>query len=193
MEQTNQIADNNNFGNRETFEKLFRTHYSYLCAFANKFLNDQDAAEEIVQEVFVNLWKKRDALSIKYSIKSYLYTAVRNSSLNLIKHIKIRENYKVHNKLEIENQENYLGDSIVATELEDRIRKLINNLPPERKKIFIMSRYKGLKYREIADKLDISVKTVENQMGKAIKVLKEGLKDYLTISILILLEIMSNN
>ena len=188
MEQTNQIANNNEIGNRENFEKIFRTHYSYLCAFANKFLNDQDAAEEIVQEVFVKLWSKRDELNIKSSIKSYLFTAVRNSSLNLIKHINIREDYKAHNKLEIENQESHLEDSILATELEDRIRDLINKLPTERKKIFIMSRYEGLKYREIAEKLNISIKTVENQIGKAMKTLKEGLKDYITIIILILLE-----
>lgn len=193
MKASNSAIDTKTIGSRGDFEKLFRTHYSYLCAFANKFLKDQDAAEEIVQEVFVNLWKKRNELSINTSLKSYLFTAVRNSSLNLIKHINIRENYKAHNKLEIEHQENYLGDSILANELEERIHTSINMLPTERKKIFILSRYEGLKYREIAEKLNISVKTVENQMGKAMKALRESLKDYLTVTILILLEIMNNH
>lgn len=193
MQVKEQILGDVVFKDRDDFELLFRTYYSTLCAFANKYLKDSDASEEIVQEIFVKLWNNRDELSIKSSLKSYLYTSVRNSSLNMIKHIEIRENYKEHNQTEIDHQERMLGDAIEVTELEEKIRKSIDELPPERRKVFIMSRYEGKKYREIADELGISVKTVENQMGKAMAFLRLRLKEYLTITILLLLEMMNKN
>lgn len=176
------------FRTREEFEKLFRSYYSSLCAFAFRFLQEKDAAEEVVQEVFVRLWSKKEELEINSSVKSYLYRSVRNSSLNLIKHIEIREEYKKHNQLAIEHNERILQDAIIAGELEDKIHQAINELPTERKKIFMMSRYDGLKYREIAEKLNISAKTVENQMGKAMKTLREHLVEYMSLALLVLLE-----
>lgn len=150
-----------------------------MCAYANNFLKDIDAAEEVAQEVLYKLWTNRQNIEISSSIQSYLFRAVRNSCLNVIKHVDIREDYKVHNERVIQQEEVYGEDEIIVSELEQRISSAIDQLPVERKKVFIMSRYDGLKYKEIAEKLGISVKTVENQMGSALKHLRSELKDYM--------------
>lgn len=169
------------------YESLFREHYQGLCTYVHFYLKDFAAAEEVVQELFYNLWKKRDELDINTSIKSYLYKAARNQSLNVIKHIEVRENYKKINEEQRQGSEMHIGDEVETIELQDRIQAAINLLPPERKKIFLMSRYEDLKYREIAEKLNISVKTVEAQMGKALRFLKQQLNEYLPLWLIILL------
>ena len=169
------------------FELLFKTHYSNLCSYANGFLKDIDASEEIVQEVMVKIWTNRKELKINTSIESYIFRAVRNGSLNLLKHVNIREEYKSYKERENESAHRSHEDEMISTELGRKIRQAIDQLPMERRKIFIMSRYDGLTYNQIADKLDISVKTVENQMGKALKFLREELTDYLPLLLLFFL------
>ena len=173
------------------FEILFTTHYSNLCSYANGFLKDLDASEEIVQEVMVKIWMNREDLKIKTSIESYIFRAVRNGSLNLLKHVNIREEYKSYKERENESSQLSFEDEMISTELERKIRQAIDQLPLERRKIFIMSRYDGLTYNQIAVKLDLSVKTVENQMGKALKFLREELSDYLPW-LLLLLHVFKN-
>lgn len=172
------------------YEALFREHYKALCSYVHFYLKDYAASEEIVQDLFFNLWKKRNELEITSSIKSYLFKAARNHSLNVLKHIEVRENYKKMNEEHRSDSEMQGTDEMETLELEQRIKDAIDQLPPERQKIFLMSRYEDLKYREIANKLNISVKTVEAQMGKALKFLKEQLSDYLPfwLSFLIFLE-----
>jgi RNA polymerase sigma-70 factor (ECF subfamily) len=167
------------------FEKLFKLHYSRLCSYANLFLNDPDAAEDVVQEVFFKLWKNREELVISTTIKSYLFRAVRNGCMNVIDHISIRDAHKIINEEDMKESESNLIDETILSELEQRIKETIDQLPAERRKIFILSRYEGLKYREIADRLNISVKTVENQMYQALKFMREGLVDYLPLILLI--------
>ena len=133
----------------------------------------------------MKLWKKREELEIRTSLKSYLFRAVRNACLNMISHINIREEYKKYHELEVREDEKNFTDESIVTELEDRIRKTIDTLPVERRKVFVLSRFEGLKYKEIAERLNISVKTVENQMSKALKFLRENLVDYLPIILLI--------
>ena len=175
-------------GNASCFEEVFRKYYQPLCLFALKYLKDPDEAEEIVQELFVRIWQKNQASDINTSLKSYLYQAVRNTCLNTLKHNAVKLEYQ-KNATGPSPQEN-AGDSLVALELEIRIREALDQLPPERKKIFLMSRQEGLKYREIAGKLNISVKTVENQMSKALKFLKAELIDFLSIIILMIVKIL---
>ncbi len=177
----------------KAYEELFRTHYGNLCSYANKYLEELEAAEEIVQDVFVKLWENRETLEITTNVQSYLFRAVRNSCLNLIKHINIREEYKVYNEQELKNRQHFLDDEIHASELEEKIREAIELLPVERRRVFVMSRYDGLKYKEIAEKLDISGKTVENQMGKAIKFLKEKLSGYITVTVIYLIKLINGN
>lgn len=168
------------------FEMLFKSHYSELCAYANKYLDDLAAAEETVQSLFVKLWENREEVQFEKSARAYLYTATRNSCFNQLRHIKVKEEYKKHNQLEMEQERYTVDDEYQAVELDEKIRKSIDRLPEGRRRIFILSRFEGLKYKEIAEKLKISIKTVENQMGSAIKHLKNDLSEYLTILVLIM-------
>jgi RNA polymerase sigma-70 factor (ECF subfamily) len=177
---------------KAAFEALFRTHYSKLCGYANTFLKDPDASEEIVQEVMFRIWVNRESLYFTTSINSYLFRAVRNSCLNFLKHLDIREDYKTWNKARGDGSEQSAEDSMMVSELEQKIRDAIDKLPLERRKVFILSRYDGLTYAEIATRLGISVKTVENQMGKALKTLREELADYLPWLVLFFFNIFKN-
>jgi len=173
-------------GDESAFEVVFRELFQPLVHYAMRFLKEQEASEEVVQEAFFAIWEKRSTLDIHTSLKSYLYRSVHNRCLNLIKHIGIREDYKVWNEQEREGQEAQFEGELGATELQLRINTAIEALPPERQKVFRMSRFEGLKYQEIADQLNISVKTVENQMGKALKALRASLADYLPAILLLI-------
>jgi RNA polymerase sigma-70 factor (ECF subfamily) len=163
------------------FENLFFEAYADLCAYAKLFVNDLDEAEEIVQDIFVKFWENRSEIEILASSRAYLFKAVRNSCLNFIKHRKIEDSYKQQNQAIRDEGIFAVDEELAGSELEQKIRIAIDKLPPERKKIFIMCRFEGLRYKEIADKTGISVKTVENQMGKAMKFLKEELSDYIPL------------
>jgi len=163
------------------FEVLFNTFYSSLCSYANGFLNDLDASEEVVQEVMFKIWVHRERLVITSSVRSYLFRAVRNGCLNLMKHITIREEYKSYKEREDSTLQRSHEEEMMVTELEIKIREAIDRLPLERRRVFILSRYDGLTYREIAEKMGISVKTVENQMGSALRFLREELAEYLPL------------
>lgn len=163
-----------------------------LCGYARKYLDDVDQAEEVVQEMFFNFWQKKEKLDINISIEAYLFRSVRNSCLNYLKHLKIREEHRLATNHELRKKEQEIHDSVVALELQERIENVIDQLPPERKKIFKMSRYEELKYKEIAEKLNLSVKTVEAQMGKALKYLRLHLAEYLSVFIIFIIEILIN-
>jgi len=174
---------------RKGYELLFNEHYSRMVSYAFNFLKEQEASEEIVQEVFYQLWIKRDETEIKTAISSYLYRAVRNRCINLIKHLEIRENYKQYNSQEIEKADAEFTDSLTVNELDSKIRRAIDNMPIQRKKIFLMSRYDEMTYKEIAVKMGLSKKTIENQMGKALQYLRDELKDYLPLVLIFFNEI----
>jgi RNA polymerase sigma-70 factor (ECF subfamily) len=179
-------------GDEKAFEHLFKAHYPSLCGYARKYLDDIDQAEEVVQEMFFNFWQKKEKMKINTSLEAYLFRSVRNACLNYLKHLKIREQYKLANNAEIRQKEQEIHDSVVAMELQGKIENIIDQLPPERKKIFKMSRYEELKYKEIAAKLNISIKTVEAQMSKALKYLRVHLSEYLSLFIVFMLEILIN-
>lgn len=174
---------------KSDFESLFRSNYSTLCAYANHFLKDVSASEEVVQEVMYRLWVNRQTTQISGSIQAYLFRAVRNSCLNVIKHHGVVEAFRRSEEQAGANTVNGEEDTLVVRELESKIRHAIDLLPVERRKVFILSRYDGLTYAEIAGKLGISVKTVENQMGKALKFLREELAEYLPWLILFFFDI----
>ena len=164
-------------GDRQAFEKLFKTNYRPLTAYAFRFVRDLPTAENIVQDVFLKLWQSRENLLITTSLLHYLFRSVRNHSLNQIEKVKVRSGYQ---KLQIENSHNDEDFSAFYPEigLLEKIEKAISGLPEKRQEIFRLAREEGLKYREIAEQLDISVKTVEAQMTMALKQLRESLKEY---------------
>jgi len=134
-------------------------------------------AEEAVQELFVRIWEKRSRLNIETSVKHYFFRSVRNHCLNQIQHQKIKQQYASRIKelsvQEIDSDQNY-----IEVDLLERIEKSIDSLPAKRQEIFRLSREQGLKYKEIAEELNISIKTVEAQMGLALKHLREDLKEF---------------
>ena len=162
---------------KRAFEELFRIFFPALMAFAGKFLPDEDDAREVVQKVFVNLWEKREEIDLSISLKSYLFTSVHNRSLNVIRDRKKFSSEEVPERV----GEWDVSAQLESMELEEQIRKVIDSLPERCRVIFELNRFDGLKYSEIASQLDISVKTVENQMSKALKILREQLARYLTI------------
>jgi RNA polymerase sigma-70 factor (ECF subfamily) len=140
-----------------------------------KYMQDESYSEEIVQEVFINIWERRDVLKINSSIKSYLFTAVRNRCFNYIKLQLPKEQKKVDvEDVSIPISDN-MEEEIMTKELQTHIQKAIDSLPNKCKIVFNLSRHSGLTYKEIAEELDISIKTVENQIGHALKRLREQL------------------
>jgi RNA polymerase sigma-70 factor, ECF subfamily len=178
--------------NEVAFEQVFKQHYKNLHAYACSILKDEMAAEEMVQNVFYKLWERTDNLSINGSLAAYLYRAVNNESLNYLKHQKVR---KAHGKFVVyrgeELTENTTGE-LQVKELEARLRIALNELPEQCRTIFQLSRFEELRYREIADQLGLSIKTVENQMGKALKLLRQKLADLLPIIVPFLLHILKS-
>jgi RNA polymerase sigma-70 factor (ECF subfamily) len=171
--------------NEKAFEKLFRRYYGHLCLFASRIVQDDISAEEIVQDFFVKLWEKRELLSIETSVKSYLFKSIKNLCLNFIQHNKTKLRYAQSVLSETPNNKTD-DDSFTEIDLAEKIEESIQSLPTKRQEIFRLSRENGLKYREIAKKLNISIKTVEAQMGLAIKSLREKLKKYNTFFMLFL-------
>jgi RNA polymerase sigma-70 factor (ECF subfamily) len=170
--------------NLKAFEMLYNEHYESLCHYAQRFVYDLDTARTIVQDVFVNIWEKRTTLLGEKSLKAYLYRSVRNRCLDYLKHQVIEYEYEKARIREIQgsvipssNVIDHPLDGLITKELEFNIKEAIKNLPDKRREIFELSRYKGLKYREIADALNISVKTVETQMSRAIQSLKKQLSN----------------
>ncbi|CAH0994569.1 RNA polymerase sigma-H factor [Emticicia aquatica] len=171
-------------GDERIFESIFRKYYQSLCNYANSILKEMDESEEIVQHLFLSIWEKRSDLEISISLKSYLYRAVHNHCLNRIKHLKIREDYQQYATNFYDSSYESVSQTVIKNELEIKIEEAIRKLPEQCRLIFRMSRFDELKYHEIAEQLGLSPKTVENQIGKALKLLRVELAEYLPLIII---------
>ncbi|MFY7910107.1 MAG: RNA polymerase sigma-70 factor, partial [Emticicia sp.] len=171
-------------GNERIFEETFRKYYQSLCNYANSILKEMDEAEEVVQNLFLSIWEKRSDLEISISLKSYLYRAVHNHCLNRIKHLKVREEYQQYAVNFYDASYESVSQTVMKNELETKIEEAIKKLPEQCRLIFQMSRFEELKYHEIAEQLELSPKTVENQIGKALKILRVELAEYLPLIII---------
>lgn len=172
-------------GDETAFEMIFKEYYQALCRYANSFLNDREEAEEVVQGSFISIWEKRDSLHITTSLKAYLYQTIRNRCLNVIKHEKVKQQHVQHQLVMMPNHDEATTDTVLSNELEKKIYLAMQALPEQCRLVFKLSRFEELKYQEIADQLNISVKTVENQIGKALKIMREQLREYLPIILLL--------
>ena len=166
-------------GDIQAFETLFKLHYAPLCRFAMRFVNDKDVAEEIVQEFFYNYWKNRADTIIRSSIKSYLYKSIKNNALKYLDQLAVRKKYAETILATVSDQyQSTIAEEMDARELKRIIDTALEDLPERTRQIFRMNRIEGLKYQEIADRLSISVKTVEANMSRSLRVLRDKLKQY---------------
>ena len=191
MDDTGQLAHSLARRDEASFEQVFKTHFKNLHAYACTITREEAAAEEVVQQVFVKLWERSEGLSISGSVPAYLYRAVYNESLNYLKHQKVRSAYGQHVVHSMKNETEHAGKSLQLKELENRLAEAMNDLPEQCRTIFQLSRFEELRYREIADRLGLSIKTVENQMGKALKILRVKLVDFLPLTIFSLYQILN--
>jgi RNA polymerase sigma-70 factor (ECF subfamily) len=161
-------------GDYKAFKLLFESYYDILCNFSLKFVDESYVADDVVQEVFINIWEKRKTLEISGSVKSYLYTAVKNRCLNRLKADKSR---KLNTDYFFAQGDKVVDHSeIEQEEFRDHLFSCIEKLPPRCKEVFIRSRFDDLKQEKIAELLDITLKTVKAQIGKALKLLKTCLQ-----------------
>ena len=165
-------------GDVQQFESLFRSSYVSLVKYAKSLIKDHDTAEEIVQDLFFRLWKDKEKLNIESSLNGYLDRAVHNRCLHHIQHLKVKERYAEAMSAEMPyNSLDNPTDILNYNELQAKIIRILDRLPERSGKIFCMSRFEGLKYTEIAKKLSVSVKTVEANMGRALKEFRKVLTE----------------
>lgn len=164
-------------GDARQFESLFRSSYVSLVRYARTLVKDQDAAEEIVQDLFYRLWRNKEKLEIESSLNGYLYRAVHNLCLHYIDHNLVVERYAREMAFRTEESPESPADIVSYRELQAKIARILERLPEKCGKIFCMSRFEGLKYSEIAERLSVSVKTVEANMGRALKEFRKALAE----------------
>ncbi len=164
-------------GDVKQFESLFRSSYVSLVRYAKTLLKDHDTAEEIVQDLFCRIWKDREKINIESSLNGYLFRAVHNSCLHYIEHSRIVEKHAEEMSFRQQESPESPSDILNYKELQAKIASILEKLPERCGKIFYMNRFEGLKYNEIAEKLSVSVKTVEANMGKALKEFRKELTE----------------
>ena len=170
------------------FEQLFKSHFKRLYAYAFTILKDETLAGEIVQNTFYKIWEKKGRVEIQTSVSAYLYRMVYNDSLNYLKHQRVKAAYHAYESWRSRHESDNATSKVQVSELQQKLDTALKELPEQCRTIFQMSRFEELKYQEIAVKLGISVKTVENQMGKALRILRIKLAEYLPVLIFILIE-----
>ena len=162
-------------GDESAMDLLFRRHYKSICRSVYRILKDNNLAEDIAQEVFLGLWKKRDKLKITTSVQAYLKRTAVNKSLNFIRDQKIK--FDDEEKMPVQyNNQSTSQQKLEADDLQNLINDSIDLLPEKCRLVFTLSRFEEMTYQEIANELNISIKTVENQISKALKFLRKALK-----------------
>ena len=173
-------------GDTKIFEALFGEYYYNLCRFTAGLIKSSSAAEDIVQDIFVKVWENRTKLSSDESLKAYLYRASKNRALNYLKHLKIAGNWAEASR---ENIAQNLPDpekELLKKELFSSVNDAVKKLPEKCRTIFILQRKEGLTYKEISEVLNISINTVETQMGRALKKMRKIMFPYLSSLLIII-------
>jgi len=177
-EQDRKLLEKIRQGDEKAFEVIFHRFYPVLCSFASQFTKDDNIAEEIVQDFFVRLWEKKNLISIESSFENYLFKSIKNQCLNFLEHKRVKQ--KMIDNFPSKNITHQTDDfSFFDSDLIHKVEESIASLPKRRREIFLLSREEGLKYSEIAEVMNISIKTVETQMGLALKTLRKKLKGLL--------------
>ena len=182
----NEVMNDLPIDNEVIFEQLYKKYFRELHAYAFSLLKDWDVAEEIVQTIFLKLLEKNEVVQIRTSIKSYLYKSVYHSSLNYIRGQKVQLKYQHTTTYSTTDHTDDADQKLSMRELERRLQNALSKLPEKCRAIFHLSRFEELKYQEIANQLNISIKTVETHMGKALRILRKEMKEFLPIIALVL-------
>ncbi len=185
MTSTNEIAIKEALAQQkpEAYEMLFRGYFKALTVFANKVVQDLDLSQDLVQEVFIKLYEKKDELHLRGSLKSFLFQSVRNRCIDHVRSQKAKQSH--HEHLINVSDSSYTNDLVEQTEFEMHVYDSIKSLPEQCQLIFKMNRFDGKKNQEIADELNISKRTVETQISKALKKLRVDVYQYMKTLILI--------
>jgi RNA polymerase sigma-70 factor (ECF subfamily) len=172
-------------GDREVFRKLFEIYYRRLYLYAISYVEDAETAKDIVQDLFINLWEKRENTLINSSISSYLFRAVHNRSIQFLRHKKVISEFKERHALKLKEAEILYSTSIDFTfsevlfnEIHDIFKRTYNSLPQKTREVFGLSRGKAMSYGDIARTLNVNIKTVEYHITRALKILHKALKDF---------------
>jgi RNA polymerase sigma-70 factor (ECF subfamily) len=174
-------------GDEKAFAYFYNKYLSKIQAFSIQFIYDQDEAENLSQEAFINLWQNRTTIDSINGIQSFLYTYAKSKCLNLIRHNKVKDKFKndvlngKERELDIEVLNSISFDTLELNELERLIQESINNLPPKTRAVFIKKRFENKKNTEIAAEMQVTEKAVEAHITKALKILKNDLSDYLPL------------
>lgn len=169
------------------FEYVFNYYYSSLCAFSMQYIDNRNSVEDLVQDFFVYLWEEFPRLKIKSSLKSYLFTAIKNRCLDYQKHHKIKEKYRTYLLFSLDKEDDSMQQYFAESELRQAIQTSFAKLTPRCREIFELSRINGLSNQEIAVKLDLSKRTVELQISNSLKILRKELAEFLPFWLLVLL------
>lgn len=188
------MKSNSIYANNQDFSKVYSIYFPKLVRFAREFVLSTEDAENIIQDIFIYLWEHQEILSTLSSLNGFLFILVKNRCIDFIRQKKLierkRQEYEVVQEKELELKmyalQQFDENALSANDIELIINNAINSLPEKCREIFILSRMEGLKYKEIAERLNISTKTVENQIITALKKLKVELKDYLPLFIFII-------
>jgi RNA polymerase sigma-70 factor (ECF subfamily) len=172
-------------GDQTAFELLFHFYYPGLVMYASQYTASTEDAEEIVQDFFVRFWEKHKQLTPCDSLKNYFFLSIKNGSLDFLKHQKIEKKYIDEMMALSKHHLAYDTDLFIISDLQEKLKHGIDLLPDKCREVFMMSRIQGLKNEEIAAKLNISKRTVETQISKALKVLRVELKDYVGLLLLL--------
>ena len=173
-------------GEEKVFDVVYRHYFRRLCAFCSQYVGEQEEIEEIVQETMMWLWENRKSLVADMSLKSLLFTIVRNKCLNTISHIQVKQ--QVHERLYAKFQEQFENPDFYIGELMALASKAIRELPDEYRKAFEMNRFEEMTYNEIAERTGVSPKTIAYRISQALKILRTELKDYIPLLVWLLYE-----
>ncbi|MCG8581625.1 MAG: RNA polymerase sigma-70 factor [Bacteroidales bacterium] len=175
-------------GDEDMYRNIFNQLQPALVIYAKEYVPDADMASNLVQEAFLKLWEKRQNIKLGTFLNAYLYKSVRNLCLNYLRHLKVQDKY-VGNVQQIQLNYEALKDKsaerLLEGEIMERIQQAVEKMTPQCRRVFELSRFEGKSYKEIAREIGIAEKTVENQMGKALKVARAELKEFLPITILL--------
>jgi RNA polymerase sigma-70 factor, ECF subfamily len=186
MKEEKDLLEDLRRGNREAFSALFDKYYRDLVLFAGHFIHDKNRCEDIVQGVFLKVWASREQLAILSSLKSFLLKSVQNSCLDELRHLKVVREHELYAEAFYRFDSMETEQYVLYSDLKGQLEKALDQLPLVCRQVFRMNRFEGLKYREIAQQLDVSERTIEVRMGKALHLLRTYLDGFFAILLALL-------